>query len=163
MQERRNSSALAMELRLSCTNTSIWQVSLDAFDALVLQVLIICHYKCINEIIDVLFAIYRAHTWNIQDNLIQLKYRPFVSVSLFKAVCELAKSTFLCHTCGIRMRLKHKAWTKWSPFFRQHFQMYSLDRKLLQFDWNFTEACYSCSKPCLIHMIRQISIRIPYF
>ena len=24
MQERRNSSALAMELRLSCTNTSVW-------------------------------------------------------------------------------------------------------------------------------------------
>ena len=105
MQKRHNSSALTMQLRLSCTNPSIWQVSLDAFNALVLQVLIICHYKCINEIIDVLFAIYRAHTWNIQDNLLQLKYRPFVSVSLFKAVCELAKSTFLCHTCGIRMRL----------------------------------------------------------
>ena len=29
VQERRNSSALAMELRLSCTNSSIWFITID--------------------------------------------------------------------------------------------------------------------------------------
>ena len=32
VQERRNSSALAMELRLSCTNSSIWYLEGAAVD-----------------------------------------------------------------------------------------------------------------------------------
>ena len=34
-----------------------------------------------------------------------------------------------------------EAWTKWSIFWRQHFQMCFLEWKWLHFDSNFTEAC----------------------
>ena len=41
----------------------------------------------------------------------------------------------LCCVCYI------EAETKWPPFSKQHFQMYFLEWKCLNFDWNFTDVC----------------------
>ena len=114
------------------------------------------------------------------DSLWHLQwYKPITKVSFLCVHCvPYIESSCIRPACVLIQRLPEGVWepghtatryptpgngrgsgqhieakTKWTPFFRQHFQMHFLERKCMNFNWNFTEVC------CRRYSLQYSSIR----